>query len=92
MLERYVFRAMNRILKRIETHMHGHPIVLRAGNGYHTYNPMAGFILEEMEVSVRFIDPNGKDLTSKYSYYVSSPCSEFWNHSNNFVLSWARSK
>ncbi len=60
MLEWYVFRAMNRILKRIETQMHGHPIVLCTGNGYHIYDPMAGFILEETEVFVKFIDPNGK--------------------------------
>jgi hypothetical protein len=38
-------RAFNRILKRIESKMHGHPAVLWTGNGYHIYQPMAGFIL-----------------------------------------------
>jgi hypothetical protein len=38
-------RAMNRVLKKIKTHMHGHPTVLWTGNGYHIYQPMEGFIL-----------------------------------------------
>jgi hypothetical protein len=39
-------RALNRILKKIETSIHGHPIVLWTGNGYHIYQFMAGFILK----------------------------------------------
>jgi hypothetical protein len=49
-------RALNRILKRIESKMRAHPTVLWTGNGYHIYQPVAGFILEEEEVFAKFID------------------------------------
>ena len=63
-------RAMNRILKRTESKMSGHPTVLWTGNGYHIYQPVAGFILEEEEVFAKFIDPNGKDLTTKFMQFA----------------------
>ena len=63
-------RAMNRILKKIKINMHGHPTVLWTGNGYHIYQPMAGFILEEEEVFAKFVDPNGKDLTTKFMQFA----------------------
>ena len=31
---------------------------------------MAGFILEEEEVYAKFIDPNGRDLTSKFMQFA----------------------
>lgn len=46
--------------------MHGHPTVLWTGNGYHIYQPIEGFILEQEEIFAKFIDHNGKDLTSKF--------------------------
>ena len=61
---------MNRVLKKIETVMHGHPTGLWTGNGYHIYQPVAGFILEQEEVFAKFIDPNGKDLTSKFMQFA----------------------
>ena len=63
-------RAMNRLLKKIESNMHGHPTVLWTGNGYHIYQPVDGFILEEEEIFAKFIDPNGKDLTSKFMQFA----------------------
>jgi hypothetical protein len=62
--------ALNRILKRIESKMRGHPTVLWTGNGYHIYQPAAGFILEEEEVFAKFIDPTGKDLTPKFMQFA----------------------
>jgi hypothetical protein len=62
--------ALNRILKRIESKMRGHPTVLWTGNGYHIYQPAAGFILEEEEVFANFIDTTGKDLTSKFMQFA----------------------
>ena len=56
-------RAMNRILKKIKTNLHGYPTELWTGNGYHIYQQVAGFILEQEEIFAKFIDPNGKDLT-----------------------------
>ena len=49
---------MIRVLKKIETIMNGHPTVLWTGNGYHIYEPMEGFILEEEEVFAKFVDPS----------------------------------
>ena len=65
-------RAMHRVLKKIKTIMlgHGHPTVLWTGNGYHIYQPMEGFILEEEEVFAKFIEQNGKDLTSKFMQFA----------------------
>ena len=63
-------RAKNRVLKKIQTVMRGHPTVLWTGNGYHIYQPVAGFILEEEAVFAKFIDPNGKDLTTKFMQFA----------------------
>src|SRR6188472_3137561 len=63
-------RALNRLLKRIENKMCGHPTVLWTGNGYHIYQPVAGFILEQEEVFTKFMDPTGKDLTSKFMQFA----------------------
>jgi hypothetical protein len=57
--------GLNKILRKISTSMYGYPTVLWTGNGYHIYQPVSGFILEEEEVFAKFIDPNGKDLTTK---------------------------
>ena len=63
-------RAMNRILKKIKTNLHGYPTVLWTGNGYHIYQPMEGFILEEEEIFAKFINQNGKDLTTKFMQFA----------------------
>ena len=63
-------RALKRILKKIETIMYGHPTVLMTGNGYHIYQPMEGFILEEEDIFAKFIDPKGKDLTTKFMQFA----------------------
>jgi Primase X len=63
-------RALRRVLKKIETIMRGRPTVLWTGNGYHIYQPMEGFILEETDVFAKFIDPTGKDLTSKFMRFA----------------------
>jgi hypothetical protein len=63
-------RALNRILKQIESKMRGHPTVLWIGNGHHIYQTVAGFILEAEEVFAKFLDPDGKDLTSKFMQFA----------------------
>jgi hypothetical protein len=63
-------RALNRILKKIKTSIRDHPTVLWTGNGYHIYQPVAGFILEQEEIFAKFIDPNGKDLTTKFMQFA----------------------
>src|ERR671918_1367287 len=43
-------RAMQNTLKKIKQVIGGYPTVLWTGNGYHIYQPMKGFLLEEEEV------------------------------------------
>jgi hypothetical protein len=63
-------RGLKRILHRIDTLMHGHPSVVWTGNGYHIYQPMNGFILEEEERFARLVDTAGKDLTSRFMQFA----------------------
>jgi hypothetical protein len=49
-------RALKSVLRKIESKMHGHPTVLWSGNGYHIYQPVDGFILEEEDVFTKFIE------------------------------------
>ncbi|MGN6631251.1 MAG: hypothetical protein ACTHKP_03300 [Nitrososphaeraceae archaeon] len=44
--------------------------LLWTGNGYHIYQPMEGFILEEEERFARFADSVGKDLASKFMQFA----------------------
>ena len=63
-------RGLKRILYRIDTRTHGRPSVLWTGNGYHIYQPMEGFLLEEEERFARLVDPAGKDLTSRFMQFA----------------------
>jgi non-catalytic primase subunit PriX-like protein len=63
-------RGLDKILRRISAVTRGHPTVLWTGNGYHIYQPMTGFILEEEDRFARLADPNGKDLTSKFMQFA----------------------
>ena len=53
-------RGLKRILHRIDMLIHGHPSILWTGNGYHIYQPMEGFILEEEERFTRLVIPPAK--------------------------------
>jgi hypothetical protein len=63
-------RGLDKILKRIGALTQGNPTVLWTGNGYHIYQPMKGFILEEEERFARLKEPDGKDLTSKFIQFA----------------------
>jgi hypothetical protein len=56
--------ALNNALKRIKDILGGYPTVLWIGNGYHIYQPLEGFVLEEVDIFAEFVAPNEKDLTS----------------------------
>ena len=58
--------ALNNASKRIKDVLGGYPTVLWTGNGYHIYQPLEGFVLEEIDIFAEFVAPNGKDLTSKF--------------------------
>ena len=63
-------RGLNKILGKLASVTRGHPTVLWTGNGYHIYQPMDGFILEEEERFARLREPDGKDLTSKFIQFA----------------------
>lgn len=63
-------KGLDKILRRISSVAHGHPTVLWTGNGYHIYQPMEGFILEEEEIFAQLKEPDGKDLTSKFIQFA----------------------
>jgi hypothetical protein len=44
--------------------------VLRTGNGYHIYQPVSGFVLEEYETFYEFTKHLDKDLTSMFIQFA----------------------
>jgi hypothetical protein len=67
-------RALQNTLKKIRQVIDGYPTVLWTGNGYHIYQPMKGFILEEEEVFAKFSgdcnNNDNKDLTSIFMQFA----------------------
>ena len=59
-------RALNNSLRKIRESIGGNPTVLWTGNGYHVYQPVSGFILEEYETFYEFTKYLDKDLTSMF--------------------------
>jgi hypothetical protein len=52
--------ALNKALKRIKDILGGYPTVLWTGNGYHIYQPLEGFVLEEVDIFAEFMAPDEK--------------------------------
>jgi hypothetical protein len=67
-------RLLNKTLRKINSTLRATPSVLLTGNGYHIYQPVNGFILEEYDVFAEFIDPAKKDLTTRFMRF----CEEFF--------------
>jgi hypothetical protein len=63
-------RTLQNTLKKIKQVIGGCPTVLWTGNGYHIYQPMEGFILEEEEVFAKFTGNCDKDLTSRFMQFA----------------------
>lgn len=64
-------RILNKTLNKINQVLHGaQPTVLWTGGGYHIYQPMSGFILEEIDRFATYIDPTKKDLTSRFMQFA----------------------
>jgi Primase X len=63
-------RILNKILQKISESIGGNPTVLWTGNGYHIYQPVSGFILEEYETFYKFTKYFDKDLTSMFIQFT----------------------
>jgi hypothetical protein len=62
---------VDKTLNKINNEFHGaHPTVLWTGNGYHIYQPIHGFILEEIDRFACYVDPSKKDLTSRLMQFA----------------------
>jgi hypothetical protein len=62
-------RALKKTLDKMKD-FGGNPTVLWTGNGYHIYQPVAGFILEEYETFYEFTKYFDKDLTSLFIQFA----------------------
>jgi Primase X len=63
-------RALNKTLHNIKETIGENPTVLWTGNGYHVYQPVSGFILEEYETFYKFTKYFDKDLTSMFIQFA----------------------
>jgi hypothetical protein len=63
-------RTLNKTLQNITESVEGKPTVLWTGNGYHVYQPVSGFILEEYETFYEFTKYLDKDLTSMFIQFA----------------------
>jgi hypothetical protein len=64
-------KILHRTLNKINKVFHGaRPTVLWTGGGYHIYQPIRGFILEEIDRFACFVDPNKKNLTSRFMQFA----------------------
>jgi hypothetical protein len=61
---------LNKTLQKIKETIGGKPTVLWTGNGYHVYQPVSGFILEEYETFYEFTKYFDKDLTSMFIQFA----------------------
>ncbi len=68
--EKLLKRALNKTLKISKESIGGNPTVLWTGNGYHIYQPVNGFILEEYETFYEFTKYLDKDLTSLFIQFA----------------------
>ena len=62
-------KALKKTLKKIKD-FGGNPTVLWTGNGYHIYQPVAGFFLEESEIFYGFTKYLDKDLTTLFIQFA----------------------
>jgi hypothetical protein len=63
-------KALNKASGKIKESIDGSPTVLWTGNGYHIYQPVSGFVLEEYETFYEFTKHLDKDLTSMFIQFA----------------------
>jgi hypothetical protein len=64
-------KALNKALDKIKKEsIGGNATVLWTGNGYHIYQPVSGFVLEEYEIFYEFTKYFDKDLTSMFIQFA----------------------
>jgi Primase X len=69
--------VLNKTLQKIKETIGGNPTVLWTGNGYHIYQPVSGFILEEYETFYEFTKYVDKDLTSMFIQFAEEHFTDY---------------
>jgi hypothetical protein len=62
--------SLNKALEKFKESIAGNPTVLWTGNGYHIYQPVSGYVLEEYETFYEFTKFLDKDLTSMFIQFT----------------------
>ena len=71
-------KALNKALDKIKKEsIGGNPTVLWTGNGYHIYQPVSGFVLEEYETFYEFTKYFDKDLTSMFIQFAEEYLTDY---------------
>ena len=72
-------KALNKTLEKIKKEgiIGGNPTVLWTGNGYHIYQPVSGFVLEEYETFYEFTKYVDKDLTSMFIQFAEEYSTDY---------------
>jgi hypothetical protein len=66
-LDKILYRTLNKIN---EVFYGAQPTVLWTGGGYHIYQPLRGFVLEQIDRFTCYSDPSKKDLTSRFMQFA----------------------
>jgi non-catalytic primase subunit PriX-like protein len=69
MLDKTLYKTLSKINKVFRE---AHPTVLWTGGGYHIYQPIHGFVLEEIDRFACYKDPSKKDLTSRFMQFAEN--------------------
>jgi hypothetical protein len=79
--------VLKKSLRKINQDISGFPTVLWTGNGYHLYQPLEGFVLEELDIFSEFIDTSdrvNKDLSTIFMRFAEDRFSNSkYDHNNN---------
>jgi Primase X len=67
-LDKVLHKTLNKIS---EVFPDAQSTVLWTGGGYHIYQPILGFVLEEIDRFACFVDPNKRNLTSRFMQFAS---------------------
>lgn len=82
-------KALEETLKNINDKLGGYPTVLWSGHGYHIYQPVESFVLEEITEFAKFDQPSRRliQFTEQYlSNKKSDPCHSFTMSFKNCML------
>ena len=82
--------ALADTLRRIKEKLGGVPSVIWSGNGYHVYQPVYAFILEEQEIFSKFAQPSRGLIRFAEQYLTNNKMDKCHNHTQSLKNCMAR--